>query len=354
MDAARFQQICVPPAAVVRSAIEAIDAGGVEIALVVDSDRRLLGTISDGDVRRALLRGVQLEDSIDGLVHTDPIVAPIGTEPEALLDVMVRAAVEQIPLVDDGRVVDLVFIRDLLEKGDHEHPVVLMAGGEGARLRPLTDDVPKPMLPVGGRPLLERIVGQVREAGFSKVLMAVNYRAETIEEHFGDGAEFGVEIRYVHEPERLGSAGALRLAREELDRPFIVMNADLLTRVNLSALLRFHHEEQNLLTVGIRKYVLEVPYGIVELDGTRVKDVREKPTLEHFVNAGVYAVDPGAVALMPAERAEFNMTELIDAALAVGRRVGAFPVREYWLDIGHMADYERAQAEHATYLSAPR
>jgi NDP-sugar pyrophosphorylase family protein len=219
------------------------------------------------------------------------------------------------------------------------------------RLRPLTEDTPKPMLPVGDRPLLDTVVSQIRDAGFRRLYMSVNYRADVIEEHFGDGSAHGVDIDYVHEPHALGSAGALQLVREELDRPFLVLNADLLTKVNLSSLMRFHREEGNLVTVGVRQYRLEVPYGVVDFDGTAVTGLQEKPGLSFFVNAGIYAVDPGAVDLLPPTLSEVNMTDIIDAALAGGHRVGGFPIREYWLDIGQLSDYERSQHDHATVFA---
>jgi NDP-sugar pyrophosphorylase family protein len=228
-----------------------------------------------------------------------------------------------------------------------------MAGGEGLRLRPLTADTPKPMLPVGeqGRPLLETTLAQISKAGFRRVLLAVHYQAQAIEDHFGSGDELGLDIRYVRESSPLGSAGALAVARDELDEPFIVMNADLLTNLNLTALLRFHRQDQNVITVGVRRYALEVPYGVVEIDGTQVTGLNEKPTFGFFVNAGVYAVNPDAVALMPEGSGAFHMTELVDAALLAGHRVGSFPVREYWLDVGQLADYERVHRDHATFFS---
>lgn len=351
MDPARFSDILVPPTADLREVIRAIDRGAVEIALAVDDDRRLLGTVTDGDIRRALLTGTRLEDSIAPIIHRDPVTAPISCDPPQLLRLMTAHAVEQIPLIDDGRVVDLATIRELVRDTPEHGPVVVMAGGEGQRLRPLTDETPKPMLPVGDRPLLERVVSQIRAAGFRKVMMAVNYRHEVIEDHFGDGSEFGVEIDYIHERERLGSAGALGLVRAELDRPFIVVNADLLTNVNLGALARFHRDQRNALTVGVRQCAIQVPYGVVELDGLVVTGLTEKPLLEFFVNAGIYAVSPEAVALMPEKIREFNMTDLIEAALRAGARVGSFPIREYWLDIGQLSDYERADADHATYFT---
>jgi NDP-sugar pyrophosphorylase family protein len=256
-------------------------------------------------------------------------------------------------LIEGDRVVDVAFIRDLVHSHHDDHAVVIMAGGKGTRLRPLTNETPKPMLPVGGRPLLETMLEQVRDAGFSRVLMAVNYRADVIEDHFGDGSRFGVAIDYIHEPQQLGSAGALKLARGKLDEPFIVINADLLTNVNLSALMRFHRDDRNLITAGVRRFVLEVPFGVIELHGSRVTELNEKPSLEFFVNAGIYAVSPEAVILIPPEKQLFDMTDLIEAVLTQGGRVGAFPVREYWLDIGQVSDYQRAIDEHGTYFSAP-
>jgi dTDP-glucose pyrophosphorylase len=358
LDPARLERLLVGPQATLRETIAGIDAGAIEIALVVDAGRRLLGTVTDGDVRRALLTGASLDGSIEAIVHRDPITAKADADDASLVRSMVEHGVAQLPLLADGRVVDIAFLRDLLARSgphasDSDSPVVLMAGGQGARLRPLTEATPKPMLPVGGRPLLETVLGQIGQAGFSRVLIAVNYRGEAIERHFGDGSRFGIDISYLHESSPLGSAGALRLAAGELDRPFIVMNADLLTNVSLSALMRFHTEERNVVTVGVRQYALELPYGVVEMQGTKVLSTREKPRLSFFVNAGVYAADPSALPLICALPERFDMPDLVQAAIAAGQRVGGFPVREYWLDVGHIADYDRAHADHETYFSVP-
>jgi dTDP-glucose pyrophosphorylase len=353
MDPERFEKLFIAPGATVREAIESIDVGAIEIALMTDEHRALIGTVTDGDVRRALLRGVTLDDPVDPLVHRQPVTAPASSKAAELLELMTRAGVDQIPLLRDGRVVDVAFMRDLVsreEQADAAAPVVLMAGGKGLRLRPLTEHVPKPMLPVGDQPLLERVLGQVRDAGFSRVLMAVNYRADVIEGHFGDGSRFGLDIAYLREDRPLGSAGALKLAGAELQEPFVVMNADLLTNVNLAALMRFHRAEGNALTVGVRQYALELPYGVVELSGTEVVSLHEKPTHSFFVNAGVYAVDPSVIDLL-ADAERFDMTDVIAAALAAGQRVGGFPIREYWIDIGQLADYQRAESDHVTVFS---
>jgi len=356
MDPAKLAQIFLAPGATLREAIERIDAGAIEIALVVDETHSLLGTVTDGDVRRALLAGVTLQDTVDAIVSQDPIAAEADAHDELLLELMAKHSVAQVPLLSGGRVVDVALLRDLAAgprtlAGRTDHSVVLMAGGAGMRLRPLTEKMPKPMLPVGGRPLLETVLGQVRSAGFSRVFIAVNYRSEVIERHFGDGSAFGVEIEYLHETRPLGSAGALRLAALALDSPFIVMNADLLTNVRLESLMRFHCEERNVVTVGVRRYALELPYGILELEGTRVRSLREKPSLNFFVNAGIYAVDPAALSLISTLADRFDMTDLIEAALEQELRVGGFPVREYWLDIGQLADYDRAHDDHATHFT---
>ena len=348
----RLDKVCIPEAATTREAIEAIDAGGVEIALVVGPGRELIGTVSDGDVRRALLCGTELEDPVAPIVSRSPVQAVPGTSRDSLLRLMVEHGIEQVPLVEDGVLVDLSFIRDLVLPETSEDPVVVMAGGQGVRLRPLTEETPKPMLPVGDRPLLETVLDQISQAGFRRVFMAVNYRAEVIQQHFGNGNAHGLEITYIHEPRQLGTGGALRLIDEHIDRPFLVVNADLLTNVSLSSLMRFHNEDGNTVTVGVRKYCLELPYGVVELGGTRVERLSEKPTFDFYVNAGVYAVDPAAVALLPPDQDRFEMTDLVDATIASGKRVGGFPVREFWLDIGQLADYERANEDHATHFAA--
>jgi dTDP-glucose pyrophosphorylase len=353
MDSSRFERLLVGPDATLREAAQGIDDGGVEIALVVDADRRLLGTISDGDLRRALLRGADLDDGIDVAIHPNPISAPVGADREMLISLMTGRAIEQVPLLEDGCVVDVAFIHDVA--GAPETPVIVMAGGEGQRLRPLTESVPKPMLPVGDdeRPLLETTLRQLAGSGFRRVVLSVNYRADVIRHHFGDGQRFGLDISYVEEDRPLGSAGAIGLARDRLREQFIVMNADLLTSVSLGALIRMHVREGNLITIGLRQYQLKLPYGVVELQDDRVTELREKPRISFLVNAGIYAVDPRAIDLMPKDTM-VHMTDLVEAALGASERVGSFPVRECWIDIGELSDYERAHSDYNTYFTTAR
>jgi dTDP-glucose pyrophosphorylase len=333
----------VSPAQSIRDTIAAIDQHGLGIAIAVDADDSLAGTITDGDVRRAMLAGVDLDARVSTLLErraADPLTAPIGTTPAELVALMQHAKLRHVPLVDaDGRVADVAVLDELVATGDSPLRAVVMAGGFGRRLAPLTDEVPKPMLPVGDRPLLQRIVEQLRDAGIRHVNLTTHYRAEAIAEHFGDGSEFGVHIEYVSEERPLGTAGALALVESE--DPLLVMNGDILTRVDFRALHRFHEEHEADMTVAVRPYETQVPFGLIELDDDRVVAIDEKPLLRGFVNAGIYLLGRDVRGVV--ERGEpLEMPELISRLVAEGRRVVGFPLREYWLDIGHPPDYEQA------------
>ncbi len=256
---------------------------------------------------------------------------------------MQRLRVRQIPLVDeDARVEELALLEELIESEGPRLRAVVMAGGFGKRLSPLTDDTPKPMLPVGDRPLLQRIVEQLRDAGIHHVNLTTHYRADVIADHFGDGHEFGVEIRYVSEERPLGTAGALGLV--DAHEPILVMNGDIFTSVDLRAMHRFHDEHDADMTVAVRPYEVRVPFGLVELDGVEVSGVAEKPLVRGFVNAGIYLMNPEVCGLVPVNE-PLEMPELIALLLAGGQRVVGFPLRESWLDIGQLGDYEQALAE---------
>jgi dTDP-glucose pyrophosphorylase/CBS domain-containing protein len=344
----------VPPTASVREVIGSIDRSRMGIALVVEGDGRLIGTVTDGDVRRALIAGRQLDaTTAQDLIEQKapaaprvPMTAPVGSTPAELLALMTSHDLRQVPLVDgDGRVVGIELLSSLVK--DYELPIraLVMAGGFGTRLLPLTAQRPKSMLPVGDRPLLEVIVDQLRQAGVKRVHFATHYKANIIERHFGDGQRFGITIGYISEHEPLGTAGALALM-EHSDEPLLVMNGDILSEVNLASMLDFHRTHEAALTVAVRAYEVQVPYGVLRTEGVEVKAIDEKPVLSHLVNAGIYLLQPSACRLVPAGR-RFDMTELIAAAVAAGMRVISFPLRESWLDIGRTDDYRRAILAHA-------
>lgn len=346
-----FSNLCITPDNSIRRAVACIDRNEKGIVLITDQERRLLGTITDGDIRRAILAGQGLDAPVSELLarkvsspYPQPVTAPVGTERAVLLQLMQECDVRQVPLLDaDDRVAGLITLDELLPDKVLPLQAVIMAGGSGTRLRPLTEDLPKPMLPVGDRPLLELIIEQLREAGIRQVNITTHYKAEKIIEHFGDGSAFGVELNYVSEDHPLGTAGALGLM-EMSQEPLLVINGDILTRVDLRAMLAYHQEHGADLTVAVRQYDLQVPYGVIECNGPVVQRLSEKPLLSFFVNAGIYLLQPSVYHYIPnGER--LDMTDLIQLLLEEGRPVVSFPILEYWLDIGQLADYEQAQKD---------
>ncbi len=316
--------------------------GGGGAAFAADAERRLLGAITDGDIRRALLRGLDMNAPAEQAMNPNPRSAPEAQERRRYFAAMRAHAIFQLPILDGGgRVVDVALLSETARAADRPNRVVLMAGGLGSRLRPLTNTVPKPMLSVGGRPLLQRIVEQFIDAGFRRFLISVNYLAEKIEAHFLDGGPLGVDIDYLRETKRLGTAGCLSLLPERPQEPIFVMNGDILTDIDFAAMLRFHEDTGAVATMALNTYRTEVPYGVVELDGHRIAGVREKPELSFFVNAGVYVLSPEALDRVP-DDAFLDMPTLFDGLREEGAVVSGFPLHEYWIDIGRPTDLERA------------
>ncbi|HEU4832861.1 MAG TPA: nucleotidyltransferase family protein [Pyrinomonadaceae bacterium] len=348
-----LERVTVNPNSSVRQVMECIDQSAKGIALVLDEQRHLIGTVTDGDIRRAILAGMDLELSISELLSqrqpvfaSGAITAPLGTDDTALLHLMTENGVRHIPLVDaDGCVADISFLTELVKEYELPLRALVMAGGYGNRLRPLTEELPKPMLPVGNKPLLELIVEQLKHAGIRQVNVATHYKSEVIAEHFKNGEAFGVDIRYVKEDQPLGTAGALSLL-EEVDEPLLVMNGDILTRVDFRALLHFHREHKADLTVCVRQYEFNVPYGVIDTDGVNVKGISEKPVVRQFINAGIYLLNPQVRRLIPNGQA-YDIPDLIERLISEARTVVCFPIREYWLDIGKVDQYDQAKADIA-------
>lgn len=340
-----FALTLVGPAMPILQAIKAIEAGSRQIALVVDDDRRLLGTVTDGDIRRGILRGIGLDQPVSAVMNSRPLTANVDQGRDAVLRLMRDREIHQIPLLDSGgRLVGLETLDELIHRDQVDVWVVLMAGGLGTRLRPLTENTPKPLLPVGGRPLLETIIENFANQGFRRIFLSVNYKAEMFEQHFGDGSRYGVSIEYIHEPDRMGTAGALTLLPSRPENPVIVMNADLLTTLDFRQLLEFHRSHRAKATMGVREYSFQVPYGVVKADQARLLSITEKPVQQFFVSAGMYVLEPDALNFIPNDTF-YDMPTLFEALLAQGAEASVFPVREYWLDIGRLDDLERAQSE---------
>lgn len=346
-----WRKVVVSPDATLADAIKCIDASAQQVAMVLAADDQLAGLITDGDVRRALLRGLGLDAPIDRVMNARPTTARADTTRDDMLAEMRRLSIRHLPLTDaEGRVVGLTTDHDLFGCEKRDNWVVLMAGGLGSRLSPLTDDCPKPMLPVGNRPLLQTILEKFIADGFHRFYISVNYKAEMVKAHFGDGSKWGAKIVYLHETHRLGTAGALGLIPERPDAPVIVMNGDLLTKVNFQQLIDFHTQHSATGTMGVREYEFQVPYGVVVTDGHRIASIDEKPVHQFFVNAGIYVIAPEMLDRVPAGEF-YDMPTLFSEMLRLGRETAVFPIREYWLDIGHLADYHRANGEYLEMFS---
>jgi dTDP-glucose pyrophosphorylase len=340
-----WQSALIGPDISLREALEVIDATGFQIAIVVDGRRRLLGTLSDGDARRALLGGLGMNDRVLRAMHADAVSVRRSDTPPEVLATMRRTGLHQLPIVsDEGEVVGLALIDDYLKAPERDNWVVIMAGGMGTRLQELTRDTPKPMLKVGSRPLLETIIRSYADQGFRRFHVAVNYKAEQIETHFGDGSALGVDIRYVREEQRMGTAGALSLLDKRPTSPFIVTNADLLTKEDYGHMMDRHIESGAQATMAVRHYEMQVPFGVVRLNDGAIERIDEKPVQRFTVSAGVYALSPEVLDLVP--RGQFlDMPALFDAMLEARMRTRAYQIDGYWLDIGRLPDFERANSE---------
>lgn len=340
----------IPANATILESIKCIDRSlWISIALVVDDRGRLLNTISDGDIRRGVLAGIDLCSPVCDLFpikkttpHPHPTLASVGTPPTELLKVMREKSVRQIPLVDsERRVVDVITLQELLPKAEPLVNAVIMAGGFGTRLRPLTDSLPKPMLDIGGRPIIEHIVDQLKDTGIRDIQVTTHFMPEVIQSHLGDGHEFGVNISYLNEEIPLGTAGALGL----MSRPSattMIINGDVLTKVDFRSFIAFHQEHAADMSVAVTRYEFALPYGVVESSGGLIHAVREKPKMHFLVNAGIYLLEPAVFDFVPMGQS-LQMTDLINQLLGEGKRLASFPIFEEWIDIGRHDDYRRAQ-----------
>ena len=342
-----WRDTLLPVGATILDAVQSLHRTGAQICLVADDGERLLGTVTDGDIRRGILKAVPLDAVVSTVMNREPLVGSPADAPGQLLDLMKLTHLHQIPIVDAAlRIVDLKSWNDLLQSERiRDNWVILMAGGRGHRLMPMTEHQPKPLLTVGQKPLLESILEGLLSFGFRSFFISVNYKAEMVKTHFGDGRRWNCEVRYLEEETHLGTAGALSLLPERPTQPIIVMNGDVLTKVNFENLLKFHQEQGAVATMCVREYETKIPFGVVELENNRIRSIVEKPTSRSFVNAGIYVLDPSVLDAVPAGE-KFDMTDLFGRLIAAGRPAAAFPIWEYWIDVGRIDDFERANIDY--------
>ena len=340
-----ISQICLLANSTIEKSFSVINSGAVKIALVVDTDNKLLGTLSDGDIRRAILRKKPLNETIEDIYHKNSTTANKGSSKEDLLRLCSINGIAQVPIVDEDRkVIDLFVLDHELSRKQHENHVVIMAGGLGVRLRPLTENTPKPMLEVGGKPILETIIKLFVNSGFTNITMCLGYKSNVINDYFQDGSDFGANIDYIVEEKRMGTAGALTLLSKRLVNPFFVMNGDLLTNIDFEKMLDFHVSHKSKATMCIREFDIEVPYGVVNLTNENITSIKEKPLHSFFVNAGIYLLEPECINFIPKNKF-YDMPNLFEKLIHNKEKIISFPLKEYWLDIGKIGDYEKANTE---------
>jgi dTDP-glucose pyrophosphorylase/CBS domain-containing protein len=340
----RLASVLISPTTSIADAIARLDKAGTGALVLCTDGRTLCGLLTDGDIRRAILQGKSIDAPCVTIASRSPVVAPRSLPSRDALQLMNQHDIHHLPVVDEeNHVVEFLLRRDLVPDVRSDLSAVIMAGGFGKRLLPLTESVPKPMLPVGDRPLLELTIEQLRRSGIRDVDLTTHYLPECIVNHFGDGVDFGVNLKYLKEDHPMGTAGGLKRMKRP-DGTFLVINGDILTGVPFQEMLVYHRKHGAMLTVGVRKYDIQVPFGVVECEDVRITKLQEKPSFSFFINAGTYLLEPSVCDYIPEGRA-FDMTDLMQKLIEAGQKVVGFPITEYWLDVGRHEDYQKAQAE---------
>jgi dTDP-glucose pyrophosphorylase len=340
-----LSQILIKPDTSILDTLKVIDNAAVEIALVVDENKRLIGTVTDGDIRRGLIKGTKLEEPIDSLMNPSPITAGLNSTDDELLFLMTNRSIKHLPILDKNRrVLRLVLLKDLIKGKKRPNIAIIMAGGLGSRLGTLTQNTPKPLLPVGGKPVIARIAEQLKSHGIEEIYISINYKGSQIKKWFEENPINGAQISYLEEKEFLGTAGALSLLPNKPSNPFIVINGDIISPVNFGSLLEFHQQSHKSMTLCTREFNFQVPYGVLKLNGSQLISIEEKPSQNIFINAGIYVINPELLKYIP-EKNRFDMPELINIAIKEGNEIACYPVSDYWLDIGTPQDYIKADKE---------
>lgn len=339
-----WQELVVNENQTLLETMRIIDETSLQFVVVVDAENHLLGTVTDGDIRRGILRGEGLEVPISLVMNGQPTMAESGLSRAKYKQLMKIKKLKQLPIINEkNQVVDILFL-DKFDALTNKNQVVLMLGGLGTRLRPLTNDIPKPMLKVGNKPIVETIVDGFKQYGYTNFIFSVNYKKEVIQNYFQTGETLGITIEYIEEQKRMGTAGALSLIEKRPTEPFFVMNGDLLTQVNFDQLMQFHLDQGAVATMCVRQYEYQIPYGVIETSGTDLIGIKEKPVQRSFVNAGIYVLSPKVFDYFP-QNAFYDMPTLFEQLIQDGKKTSVFPIHEYWLDIGQMDDFHRANEQ---------
>lgn len=320
-----------------KDAIRTLDENGNGFLAIIDDSLKLVGILTDGDIRRAVLNN---KNNLMDIINKEPLTMKKGIPKKLIFLKLKEIHRKHMPIVDDNGVLVDVVILDEIEFNSKSNIVVIMAGGLGSRLGELTKKTPKPMLHVGRKPMLHNLIDNFMEHGFTKFYISVNYKAEVIKSYFQDGSEFGIEIKYIEEDKRLGTAGALSLIKDKIENPFFVINGDILTTLNFEEVLKFHNDNHSMATMCVRKYEYQIPYGVVKSDDSNISAIEEKPSFDFLINAGIYVLNPDLIASIP-EDCFYDMPDLFKNLISMSKTTLSYEVVDYWVDIGQINDYEK-------------
>lgn len=342
----KWHESLISPTATVADARRIIDESSMHVTFVVDENKKLLGIATQSDFRKALLKRLDLQSCVTEIMNHKPKTALVTDDENKIKQFFIKTKLTHLPIINEnGILVDVKYFDKHLKIDGQDHWVVIMAGGEGNRLKPITENVPKPLLNVGEKTILETIIKNCVDYGFKKFYLSVNYKAQMIEDFLGDGSALGIEIKYLKEKKQMGTAGSISLLPELPSKPILVINGDLVTDLNLQHLINFHSEHYAVATMCVREYEFTVPFGVVKLNGSRIGEIDEKPIQSFFVNAGVYVLEPEVLKLIPKNKL-LNMTDLLKRIIDDNQKTAVFPIHEYWLDVGQISDYQKAMADH--------
>ena len=343
-----FENNCLRETSTVRDALQQLELCEAKILIVQDKEERILGVVTDGDMRRGLLKGIRSEDSVVVIMNTKPHIFPANVDRETILNLMRAEKILQAILVDDGKVVGIESIDTLTTPLRRENRIIIMAGGLGTRLHPLTKSCPKPLIEVAGKPVIEWIIEKCIGQGFYKFYVSVNYLSSKVIDYLGDGSKYGADISYLHEDEKLGTAGALSLIKEKQELPLIVINGDILTTMDFNNLLRFHDEHKSDATMVVRISETQIPYGVVYANEHKLSKVVEKPIQQHMISAGIYVIEQSVLEYID-HGVYVDMPDVFNKIIENKMSATIFPVGDYWIDIGRMDDLEKARSDASLF-----
>lgn len=347
-----WEKTLIPPDLQIDKVIEAIDRNSQQIAVVADEERKLLGTVTDGDIRRGILKGIPLNSPVSQIMNPHPVTIPKMNDRKSIMAILRANKIRHLPVIDEARRV--IGIERLEEQitDPHSNWVVIMAGGRGKRLEPLTDDCPKPMLKIGDKPILQTIVEQFIRQEFTRFCITVNYKSMQIKDYFGDGSKLGAEIYYIDEEKRMGTAGSLSLFPFDAREPILVVNGDILTKLSFAQLLDFHLDHQAKATIAVTTYGFQIPYGLIKASHDYLIGFEEKPVFAGFINAGIYVLNPEVLQFVP-RNSYFDMNDLFKLLIQHEEPVCIFPVREYWADVGEIKNFDQACKDYDSQFNEP-